>query len=207
MQDINKKTISGIILAGGKGIRLGRNKGMALLNGRHLIEYVIENLSSVCGEILISTNSDHCKKFGYPLIPDIIAGKGPMSGIHACLQASSNEDNIVVSVDTPFAGKEYFTHLLANKGNGTIAAPVDEQGRYEPLCAYYHKRAAVEMEGFLRSGQYQMIKLFSHIPLTAINIPEEMHRANPMLFHNVNTEADLLLAEQYLTKKADGHDK
>lgn len=203
MQESEKNKVSGIILAGGKGIRLGRNKGLAILKDRHLIEHVIDNLRGVCDEILISSNSEQCKKFGYPVIPDIIAGKGPMSGIHACLQASSSEENIVISVDTPFAGKEYFTFLLAQKGEGYIAAPKDEDGRYEPLCAYYNKRVAIEMEKFLNSGQYKMSDLFTRLPFTAISIPEKMLSTNPMLFHNVNTEADLLLAEKYLDSKND----
>ena len=81
--------LTGIILAGGKGLRLGRNKGLAKLNDRHLIEYVIENLSEICDEILISSNTGQCEKFGFPTIKDEYFQKGPMAGIHVMVGPAS----------------------------------------------------------------------------------------------------------------------
>jgi molybdopterin-guanine dinucleotide biosynthesis protein A len=46
----NKKLYTGIVLAGGKGIRLGTDKGLIELNGRKLMEYAIEILSPFCNE-------------------------------------------------------------------------------------------------------------------------------------------------------------
>jgi len=193
--------LTGIILAGGQGIRLGRNKGMAELNGQHLIQYVIDNLSIVCSEILISSNTEQCKKFGLPVIPDIYANKGPMAGIHACLKASRNEHNMVVSVDTPFAGPEFIQFMLANKKEGLIAAPWFGKDHFEPLCAYYHKDALPVMEAFFEKGNYKLPDLFKALPFTPISIPEKAPFNHPMLFHNINTEEDLARAEQYLKEK------
>jgi len=53
-----KKGVNGIILAGGRGLRLGTDKGTALLNGKPLIEYVIRNMAPLCDEILVSSNSN-----------------------------------------------------------------------------------------------------------------------------------------------------
>ncbi len=193
--------LTGIILAGGKGIRLGRNKGMAELNGRHLIEYVIENLSEICDEILISSNSDQCEKFGFPVIPDRYHGKGPMAGIHACLVESKNEHNIIVSVDTPFVGPEFIQFLLNSKNDSLIAAPWYGKDHYEPLCAYYHKDALPVMEMFFEKGNYKLPDVFNALPFTAVTIPKDASFYHPMLFHNINTEEDLVLAEKYLKEK------
>lgn len=192
--------LTGIILAGGKGIRLGRNKGMAELNGRHLIEYVIENLQQCCDEILISSNSEQCEGFGYPVIPDVYKAKGPMAGIHACLKSSSNLYNIVISVDTPFAGPEFIEFLLDNKKDGLVAAPWYEKDHYEPLCAFYHKDAIPFMEEFFNKGNYKLPDLFQALPFTPISIPDDASFRHPMLFHNINTMEDLELAEEYLRK-------
>ena len=198
IQDIK---LTGIILAGGKGIRLGRNKGMAMLNGRHLIEYVIDNLSECCDEIIISSNSDQCQKFGLPVIPDYYTAKGPMAGIHACLKASQNNHNFVVSVDTPFVGADFINFMLGQRKNGLIAAPWYGKDHYEPLCAYYHKDAIPLMEAFFEKGNYKLPDVFRSLPFTPVSIPQQADFYHPMLFHNINTEAELQRAEKYLREE------
>jgi len=198
MSIVEKQQLTGIILAGGKGIRLGRNKGMAELNGKHLIEYVIENLQKVAGEILISSNTDQCKKFGLPVIPDVFEAKGPMAGIHACLKASSNEHNFVISVDTPFVSPEFIHFMLESREDKLIAAPWYGKDHYEPLCAYYNKACLPIMESFFDKGNYKLPDVFRSIAFMPVSIPEDAAYNHPMLFHNINTEDDLLKAEQYL---------
>ncbi len=193
--------LTGIILAGGKGIRLGRNKGMAELNGRHLVEYVIDKLNGICDEVLISSNTEQCKKFGLPVIPDQYHAKGPMAGIHACLKAAKNEHCFVVSVDTPFVGPEFIRFMLESKKDGLIAAPWYEKDHYEPLCAYYNKGAIPVMEAFFEKGNYKLPDVFMALPFTAVSIPKDAAFYHPMLFHNINTEEDLLHAEQFLKGK------
>ena len=201
MQASNYIKLTGIILAGGKGIRLGRDKGMAKLNGRHLIEYVIDNLSESCDEILVSSNTDQCRKFGLPVIPDHFQGKGPMAGIHACLRASSNEHNFVVSVDTPFVNPAFIQFMLENKGNGLIAAPWYGKDHYEPLCAYYHKDALPVMEAFFEKGNYKLPDVYRALPFTAVPVNDKIPSWHSMMFHNINTEEDLARAEQFLKEK------
>lgn len=198
LQTVEKQKISGIILAGGRGIRLGRNKGLALLNGRPLIEYVIENLSEICDEILINSNTQQCKHYGYQIVPDIHLRKGPMSGVHAGLKASSNRHLFVVSVDTPFVGPEFIRFMLKNKGESLAAAPWFGKDHYEPLCAYYHKDALPVIESFFAKGNYKLPDVFRALPFTPVPILKEQAFYHDMLFHNINTEEDLIKAENYL---------
>lgn len=201
-QSIGDVKLTGIILAGGKGIRLGRNKGMAELNGRHLIQYVIDNLNHVCDEILVSSNSEQCKKFGLPVIPDQYHAKGPMAGIHACLQAAKNEHCFVVSVDTPFVSPEFIHFMLEAKKDGLIAAPWYGKDHYEPLCAYYNKGALPVMEAFFEKGNYKLPDVFMALPFTPVEIPADALFQHEMLFHNINTEEDLRKAEAFLKSPA-----
>ncbi len=195
---MHNSQLTGIILAGGKGIRLGRNKGLARLKGRYLIEYVIDNLAAICDEILISSNTEQCQKFGYPVISDQYRGKGPMAGIHACLKASSNEHNFVVSVDTPFVSPEFIRFMLENKKDGLIAAPWYGKDHYEPLCAYYHKNALPVMEAFFEKNNYKLPDVFQALPFTPVPVDYKLPVYHPMLFHNINTEEDLSNANQFL---------
>ena len=191
-------SLTGIILAGGKGIRLGRNKGLAELNGKSLIQHVIDNLCQVCDEILISSNTRQCEKFGYKTIPDEFRAKGPMAGIHACLKASSNEHNFVVSVDTPFISPDFIRHMLDQRNGNFIAAPWYRKDHYEPLCAYYNKQVVQEMEYFFQKGNFKLPDLFQALPFSPVLVNDDLPFYHPMLFHNINTEADLIAAENYL---------
>lgn len=202
MKNTGHIKLTGIILAGGKGIRLGRNKGMAELNGRHLIEYVIKNLEQIADQIIISSNTDQCKQFGFPVIPDIYEAKGPMAGIHACLKASSSKHNFVVSVDTPFISPEFIQFMLESRKNELIAAPWYGKDHYEPLCAYYNKGCLPEMERFFENGNYKLPDLFRVVAFRGVSIPEDAHFNHPMLFHNINTEADLIKAEAFINERS-----
>lgn len=179
-------------------MRLGRNKGLALLNDRHLIEYVIENLSEICDEILISSNTGQCEKFGFQTVADEFYQKGPMAGIHACLKASSNEHNFVISVDTPFVTRPFIEFMLSERKGNLVAVPWYGKDHYEPLCGYYNKAAVGTMESFFKKGNYKLPDLFQALPFSPVKINNHFPGYHPMLFHNINTEEDLLLAEKYL---------
>ena len=194
----NNIHLTGIILAGGKGIRLGRNKGLAKLKGKPLIEYVIDNLKQVCSEILISSNTDQCEEFGFKTIPDEFKAKGPMAGIHACLKASSNEHNFVVSVDTPFISPDFIRYMAEQINDNMIAAPWHGKDHYEPLSAYYNKQAAHIMEVFIQKGNYKLQDVFQALAFSAVKMNDKLPFYHPMLFHNINTEDDLVAAEKYL---------
>jgi molybdopterin-guanine dinucleotide biosynthesis protein A len=194
-----KNKPNGIILAGGKGIRLGRNKGMAMLNGRPLIEHVIDNLKPICDKILISSNTAQCSGYGFEVVKDIYLHKGPMAGIHACLNISDNDDNIVASVDTPFVGAAFFNFVLDNKKDGLASAPWFGRDHYEPLCAYYNKQLLGPMEAFFEKGNFKLPEFFQTIPFTPLKLPKDASFYHPMLFHNINTKEDLILAEKHLT--------
>jgi molybdopterin-guanine dinucleotide biosynthesis protein A len=195
---IKKKRLTGIILAGGRSSRLGRNKGLALLGGRPLIGHVIATLSAVCNEILISSNSVLYNDFGYTVIPDEYPDSGPMAGIHACLKASSNEHHFVLSVDTPFVSPEFISFMMEARGDGHIAAPWFGNEHYEPLCAYYSRRVLPVIESFLDNGNSRMPDVFRVVPFTAVSIPGDAPFNHNMLFHNINTVENLRRAERYL---------
>jgi molybdopterin-guanine dinucleotide biosynthesis protein A len=60
---------------------MGQDKGLMEINGKPMIQYVIDNITPVCSQIIISANQDTYKKFGYPVIKDDIADTGPAGGI------------------------------------------------------------------------------------------------------------------------------
>ena len=97
---MSQPSISGLVLAGGQGRRMGGvDKGLELLNGRPLVAWVLERLAPQVDEILISANQnlEHYRSFGHPVLPDEVGGfAGPLAGLERAL-ASARHDLVVTS--------------------------------------------------------------------------------------------------------------
>jgi molybdenum cofactor guanylyltransferase len=182
---------TGIILAGGKSSRLGKDKGLLELCGKKLIEIAIENLSSVCNRILISSNSDGYAKFGMEVVPDRISNIGPMGGIYSSLSVSITETNLVFAVDLPFINEGILRYLLDQSWEVQVAVPWSGKEHYEPLCACYNRSVLPIMEKFINRGNYKLPDLYKKIKLNRLIIDERLPFFTPNLFQNINSLSDL----------------
>lgn len=101
--------ISAIILAGGNATRMGgANKGLVPLYNTPLISYVINKVSRMADELLISANRDIAafETFGYPVLSDKIVDAngdliGPLAGLHAGLTTAKHDYMLCVPCDMP----------------------------------------------------------------------------------------------------------
>ena len=105
--------VTGIILAGGKSSRIGRDKAQLEFGGMRLIARSISIIAPLCEDILISTNNPGLKYLGYPLVSDEHRGIGPMAGLHAALRYSQSEYHIVIPCDTPLVTVDVFERMFA----------------------------------------------------------------------------------------------
>ena len=106
---------TGIILAGGKSSRMGEDKGLVLLNGKPMIQYVIEALKEVVSDIIIISNNASYNKFRIPVYADLIKDKGPVGGIYTGLYHSTTELNFCISCDVPMISSDFILWLLNKK--------------------------------------------------------------------------------------------
>src|SRR3954447_5197806 len=103
-----------IILAGGKSSRMGTNKALLDLNGRMVIEGIVEKLEKTVDEIIIVTNTFADYEFlKLPMVEDKWKDMGPLAGIEAGLNASKTEHNLIVACDMPFISVELGKYLLS----------------------------------------------------------------------------------------------
>ena len=75
--------ICGLVLAGGQGRRMGGvDKGLQLLQGRPLMQHVIERLRPQVDRVLINANQnlERYAEFGCPVVPDRVGGFAGPSG-------------------------------------------------------------------------------------------------------------------------------
>jgi molybdopterin-guanine dinucleotide biosynthesis protein A len=188
-----KESFSVIVLAGGKGKRLGGNKALLSFMGRPLIEHVLKRVEELAEEILIV--SDELKlPFDHPkvlLIPDVFPQGGPLGGIYSGLNASKNEWAFAFGCDMPFIQPSVLK-LIALVSPGFDAVVPLIGGKPQPLHALYSKSCLEAFRGDLEKGLLKLTRSLSLLKVRYLS-QEEIKAFDPHLisFFNINSPADL----------------
>ncbi len=183
--------ITGILLAGGKSKRMGREKGTLEIGKRKLFEYPLGVLETICDEILISSCSDPVPITGYRVVCDEIKGIGPMGGIYTCLSQSKTDLNIVLSYDMPLVRENLLRHLVEQSQGWDVVIPALHAEKPEPLCALYRKSALGVFQDLINKKQYAVHQVIPAARSKVLLIGEEMPFFHPDLFLNINRQKDL----------------
>ena len=162
--------ISGVILAGGKSSRYGKNKAFAQIHGIPLIERVSGVLETLFRDlIIISNNPEDYRHLGLPVFEDIKRGLGPLGGIMTALRTMTTPYGFVVACDMPFLKEKLIRHMISIMDAYDIVAP--KMGwRIEALHALYSRKCLPHVESLIESGQYQVARLF---PMVSVRYVEE----------------------------------
>lgn len=187
--------VTSIILAGGKNLRLGRNKALEIIGGRSLIERVIERLSPLSNQILIVTSRE---RVNLPtagkaeILVDLYPEKGPLGGIYTGLMASQSSHCIVVACDMPFLNSKLLGYMIGLSGNYDAVVPRLGEGVLEPLHAIYAKSCLSKMKLHLERNQLQITSFLNTIHLRFLE-RAECQRLDPQLlsFFNINFPSDI----------------
>src|SRR5262249_31838140 len=138
----NSTLITGVILAGGLGRRMGGvDKGLKVLRGKPMVAWVIERFAPQVGEVLINANQNFAGygAFGYRVIPDEIGGfAGPLAGLHRGLSAAKHDLVATTPCDSPFLPRDLIARLRAaletNDADLTVAKTGDQPHPVFCLC-------------------------------------------------------------------------
>lgn len=195
--------ITGIILAGGKSRRMGKEKGLIELNGKQLIQYAIEVLKPICETILISTNSHFYDFLSYQKIDDEFPDSGPMGGIYSCLKASKTNQNLVLSCDMPFIISQLLEDLIVNSNEYDIVVPWHGEQRFEPMCAFYHKNVESIFHDFIFQNNYKIPDTFERVKTNKYLISQDLPYFSNDLFFNVNSKEELSVLQGKLKSDHD----
>jgi molybdopterin-guanine dinucleotide biosynthesis protein A len=190
--------ISAFILAGGKSTRMGTDKAFLQFNGRRLLERALTLTRSIAPNVVIIGAATKFAPFG-SVVEDIFPGCGPLAGIHAALQSSRSELNLILAVDLPFVTPELLMFLRKKAVEATTAlatVPRTVQG-WQPLCAFYRREFADLAADSLRAGRYKIDALFNPAHTLAISEPElQAAGFAPDIFRNLNTPQDVAEASR-----------
>jgi len=190
--------VSAIILAGGRSLRMGRNKALLEIDSKSIIERQIEELQKGFDSVKIVCNQpEQYSELGVSLVQDEFPGCGPLAGIHAGLKSTGADAVFVVPCDMPFVTADLGLQLLERLGEAD-GVVLTYQGKIEPLCAVYRKSCLSAIEEFLTEGRLKVIDFYplvniKFLPATEliqgelaenvffnINTPEEFERAKTL---------------------------
>lgn len=177
---------TGIILAGGKSSRMNEDKGLMLLEGKPMIQYVIDVLKPLVDEIIIISNNPDYQQFDFPVYSDLIKEKGPLAGIYTGLFFSQSETNIVLSCDVPYVNEELISFLLNEHQSHQITIPLKEE-RTHQLIGVFSKSCEAVFGISLEKEELKLLEAFKNLNLSIV----DANHFDSQLFKNINTPNDL----------------
>lgn len=187
----------GVILAGGKSSRMGRDKAWLTFFGQPLLSRVADVLARVTGEIFVSGRDPAAFGFDAPWLPDETPDLGPAGGVLTVLEAVGRPC-LVVSCDLPFLDEATLSRLIeawrARPDSALMTTyRIAETGFIESLVAVYEPDSAPLVRRRLAEGERRLSAIFTpdrrwHLEYSK-NDP-----ATARAFFNVNSPPDLTRA-------------
>jgi molybdenum cofactor guanylyltransferase len=190
----------GFILAGGLSSRMGADKSQLRLGGRTFVEIAAGALTTVSSRVSVVGSRRGMESHGLAVVRDVHEGLGALGGLHAALAACEAEWAAVVSCDLPFVTAELFERLASLRGEGVDAvAPVQGDGRPQPLCALYAAGRCLHVaESLIASGERRPRVLLQTVRTRWVRFEELSDlEGSSLFFKNVNTPADYEEAKQW----------
>ena len=188
------------IQAGGESSRMGEDKALKTFLGRPLIQRVIERLSPIADELIVTTNRPEPFAFlNLPLFPDLKPGRGSLGGLYTAIASATHPFVAVVACDMPFASAslvEAASQLLLTE-EVDVVIPRSEEG-YEPFHAVYRRATCLPaIESAIAADQWRMVAWFPQVKVHTLTSDEvKRYDLLGLAFWNVNTPEEFAEAEQ-----------
>lgn len=185
---LENKDITGIILAGGKSSRMGKDKGFVFWNGKPFVNHSIDALKPLVNNIIIVSDYPQYDSLGYKRIEDVFPETGPLSGLYSSLLKSDSDLNVVLSCDIPLISSEIVEKLLSvyTKETNAVVCKVNE--RVMPLVALYSKKSIDACKVLLDNDERRMMHLLETLDnVTYLDLNEDQAKQ----VKNINSSKDL----------------
>jgi molybdopterin-guanine dinucleotide biosynthesis protein A len=189
---IDRHDITGLVLAGGRGSRMGGvDKGLQTLEGRPLVELVLQRLSPQVGGVMINANRhlNVYEALGHPVWPDASDDfAGPLAGFLAGLSHCATPWLVTVPCDTPRFPVDLVERLAAAIGTARVAVVVTDEGgvsRRQPVFSLLRRDLRDELASYLAQGGRKIDSWLDQQGCADVRFED------PATFFNANTIEEL----------------
>ena len=195
--------LTGILLAGGKSRRLGRDKAQELIGGRRIIDRVLDTLKPITNFQTVVV--DRCERIeelniGTQInyVVDSYNNSGSLGGLYSGLEQSTTPWSLLVACDMPFLSSRLFEFMVTKISNRNLDVVIPRfEGRLQTTHALYKKSCLEHIEARLKDGLLKMDGYFNNFNVCEISQDEILRiEGSENSFFNVNTADDLELALQ-----------
>jgi molybdopterin-guanine dinucleotide biosynthesis protein A len=206
MFKIDPKTIPGVILAGGRSSRMGRNKALADIDGESLLSRIKARIAPQVAVLALNADLDWPEPSGLTLIPDTTPDKaGPLAGVLAALRdTAANQPRathvLTVPIDSPFFPMDLAVRLATSLDAAEQIAIATSAGRDHPVFALWPVAMADDLQSWLLTDQKRRVRDFL-VRHAVRRVDFEMIETaiGPLdPFFNINRPENLAEAEQWL---------
>jgi len=191
---IDRSQVSGLILAGGRGSRMGHvDKGLQPFRGLPMAQHVLQRLSPQVAGLMINANQnlDAYRDFGVPVWPDELEGfAGPLAGLQTGLLHCATPYLITVPCDSPFVPTDLVARLaqaLAQQ-DADLAVAITGAGasrQPQPVFCLVKTMLLPHLTAYLQGGGRKFDGWYASLKVA------EVHFDDDAAFRNINTLDDL----------------
>lgn len=174
------------MLVGGRSSRMKRDKALLPFRGVPLAQWVAGTIAKAAGSATLIGPPDLYSTLGFPVIPDLYPGEGPLGGILTALRHSQKDWNLITACDMPELDAALLTRLLdaAERAGADVLLPITPDGRAQPLCAVYHSNCISALDFAFSTGVRAVSQALGTLRVLRLRIEELLP------FQNVNTPED-----------------
>jgi len=190
---IARADITGLVLAGGRGSRMGHaDKGLLDLAGQPLIAHILARLAPQVGSVIINANRhvDRYAALGWPVVADSRSDfPGPLAGLEAGLRAATTAWVAMLPCDAPFFPTDLVARLGASAdAAGARVAMAECGGHREPVFLLVARELAPTVAAALDAGRLKIGAWAADQGAVCAHFDDES------AFRNLNTPDDLAAA-------------
>ncbi|OAM52297.1 molybdenum cofactor guanylyltransferase MobA [Methylovorus sp. MM2] len=188
-------SITGLILAGGKGSRMGGvDKGWVIFNQKPMIAHVIQRLAVQVDHVMISANREieRYQTLGYPVIEDDMPDfSGPLAGVHQGMLSSKDAYILTVPCDAPLLPNNLADRLMDALTRHDADLAVAKTGdQLQPVFCLYRRHLIPSLETYLNNGGRKVETWQNSLQYVTVAFDDNLRA-----FSNINTKDELSVLE------------
>lgn len=184
---------TGVVLAGGASMRMGKSKAALEIGGEPLLRRVVKRLALALPAVLVVGPSELADLVpSTPVVPDVLSAQGPLGGLYTALLTVATPWLFVVASDMPFVAPALVRAMARMAARVECDALVLRRGdRLEPLHAVYNMRCLLAVDTQLHAGVRSLHALLERVQTEEFPV-HEAAQLDPdgLTAFNANTPED-----------------
>jgi molybdopterin-guanine dinucleotide biosynthesis protein A len=185
-------SVVGFAVAGGRSLRMGRDKALLPWGETDLLGHAIARLRAVTADVRVLCGpAPRYLDRGLPIVTDDVKDAGPLAGVVSGLGAAAGHPGLFLAVDLPHVPVSLLARLVELSEGWDAVVPVSPRGP-EPLCAVYGPACLAPMRGAIAAGEPRMTTSWPGVRVRRPAADElALHGDPDRVFRNLNEPGDL----------------